>query len=185
MNFPEAFYLHISGAQRGPYTIPQIDHLLHSGLIAEETLYWREGLEQWQPVTSLVALRKRPKRWVKPVMVLGLMLLLAIPLRIFGPVVLVGWKEANQHSFTDRAAYWRARDIVRTQTSPAGLLVEFAAFARGHVELRAPGEASVELHGTIIEGQGSSRPAVWKVAMRFDAEDKEWSGGPAVEIVAP
>ena len=51
---PEIFYLHIHGEQRGPYTIPQIDHLLNSGLIAEETLYWREGLDQWQPVTSLV-----------------------------------------------------------------------------------------------------------------------------------
>ena len=54
---PEVFYLHIQGEQRGPYTIPQIDHLLNSGLIAEETLYWREGLDQWQPVTSLVRLR--------------------------------------------------------------------------------------------------------------------------------
>ena len=55
---PEIFYLHLEGEQRGPYTAPQIDHLLNSGLIAEETLYWREGLEQWQPVTSLVKLRR-------------------------------------------------------------------------------------------------------------------------------
>ena len=62
---PEVYYLHIQGEQRGPYTIPQIDHLLNSGLIAEETLYWREGLEQWQPVTSLVSLRRKVNPWGK------------------------------------------------------------------------------------------------------------------------
>ena len=39
----------------------------NSGLIAEETLYWREGLEQWQPVTTLVVRREVPNRWRKPV----------------------------------------------------------------------------------------------------------------------
>ena len=50
MRSPEVFYLHIHGEQLGPYTVPQIDHLLNTGLIAEETLYWCEGLEQWAPV---------------------------------------------------------------------------------------------------------------------------------------
>src|SRR5882757_9467062 len=109
MNSPESFYLHLAGAQQGPYTIPQIDHLLNSGLIAVETLYWCEGLDQWQPVTTLVPLRKKPSRWVKPVVVL------AVPASIFGPVLLDGWHEANQHAYTESAAYWRARDVVRSE----------------------------------------------------------------------
>src|ERR1700733_12019673 len=75
---PEIFYLHIHGEQRGPYTVPQIDHLLNSGLIAEETLYWREGLEQWQPVTSLVKLRRPGNPWVKPLIILGIVVVLAV-----------------------------------------------------------------------------------------------------------
>ena len=54
VNSPEVFYLHINGEQRGPYTVQHIDHLLNSGLIAEETLFWREGLEQWQPTRSML-----------------------------------------------------------------------------------------------------------------------------------
>src|SRR6218665_1420739 len=110
---PEVFYLHIQGEQRGPYTIPQIDHLLNSGLIAEETLYWREGLDQWQPVTSLVRLRRKANPWIKPLLTLGVLIVLALILQFFGSVVVIGWRETNQHEYTSNAAYWRARSVVR------------------------------------------------------------------------
>ena len=32
----------------------------------------------------------------------------------------MGWREANQHQYTARAAYWRARETVRSQMLPAG-----------------------------------------------------------------
>src|SRR6185503_8619123 len=97
---PEIFYLHIHGEQRGPYTVPQIDHLLNSGLIAEETLYWREGLEQWQPVTTLVQLRRQANPWIKPAIILVAVLAAAFVLHLFGSVTLLGWREANQHEYT-------------------------------------------------------------------------------------
>lgn len=181
MNSPESFYLHLAGAQQGPYTIPQIDHLLNSGLIAVETLYWCEGLDQWQPVTSLVALRKKPKRWVKPAILAAVLLVLAVPMRIFGPVVIEGWNEANQHEFTEDAAYWRARDVVRQDLSARGMLVQFGDFAEAQVSMKPPGEAMVRLPGVITDPEGSATPVVWEVPMRFALEELEWSGGPAAE----
>src|SRR6478752_4336503 len=73
---PEVFYLHINGEQRGPYTIQHIDHLLNSGLISETATFWREGLEQWQPVTNLVAVRRAKKGVVRPAVVVGVVVLL-------------------------------------------------------------------------------------------------------------
>ncbi|MGB8167251.1 MAG: DUF4339 domain-containing protein [Chthoniobacteraceae bacterium] len=185
MNSPESFYLHLAGAQQGPYTIPQIDHLLNSGLIAVETLYWCEGLDQWQPVTSLVALRKKPKRWLKPAVVAAVLLILAVPARIFGPVVIDGWHEANQHSFTESAAYWRARDVVRNELATRETLVEFADISAAQVALTAPGEARVRLRGLITDAAGKAAPVAWDVPMRFAPEDGEWTGGPAVQVAIP
>ena len=85
---PEVFYVHVQGEQRGPYTIPQIDHMLNSGLIERETLYWREGMEQWQPVTELVIVRVVPNPWIKPAMAAAVLLMLAILGRMFGPIKL-------------------------------------------------------------------------------------------------
>jgi hypothetical protein len=180
----ESFYLHLAGAQQGPYTIPQIDHLLNSGLIAVETLYWCEGLDQWQPVTSLVALRKKPIWWIKPAVVLTGLVALAVPVRIFGPVVVAGWNEANQHDFSESAAYWRARDVVRTELVKQGRLVEFAGFDQARVTMQPEGRAQVRLRGAITDAGGKSVEGIWNVPMRFVSEDREWSGG-AVEVVAP
>jgi hypothetical protein len=181
MNSPEVYYLHISGAQRGPYTIRHIDHLLNSGLIAQETLYWREGLEQWQPVTELVAVRVKPNPWRKIAWILGVLLVLAVPAAIFGPVVLDGWREANQHEFTAEAAYWRARDVVRNQAVPAGALVEFDDFPEVRVEMREPHAAQVHLKGVLTERGMQPRQTAWNVQMRFDLHGKEWTGTPASE----
>lgn len=185
MNSPESFYLHLAGAQQGPYTIPQIDHLLNSGLIAVETLYWCEGLDQWQPVTSLVTLRKKPKRWVKPVIAVVVLLVLAIPVHIFGPVVVEGWNEANQHEFTESAAYWRARDVVRSELSGKGTLVDFAPFADCQIKLRDGAAAQVRLHAVLTDEAGHSTAVSWDVPMRFAADDREWYGGPVVQITNP
>ena len=86
MSSPEIFYLHIQGEQRGPYTVKQVDHLLNSGLDRPETLFWRDGMEQWQPVTDLVKLRKRANPWIKPAIALGVALVILALLRVFGPV---------------------------------------------------------------------------------------------------
>lgn len=184
MNSPEVYYLHISGAQRGPYTFRHVDHLLNSGLIAAETLYWREGLEQWEPVTNLVAVRKEPTPWKKPIWALAVLLVLAVPAWIFGPVVADGWREANQHTFTEIAAYWRARDVVRNQMLAPGALVEFGEASEARVELRAPDAARVILRGELTERRGETRPAAWTVNLQFDPKAREWIAGPASEVPA-
>jgi len=179
---PEIFYLHIDGQQRGPYTVPQIDHLLNSGLIAEETLYWREGLEQWQPVTTLVKLRRRGNRWVKPLIALAVVAALAVVGEFFGSVALLGWREANQHEYTAQAAYWRARGVVRSAALAPGTVVEFRDFSDSKVELQPPQAATVQIEGEVAEHAGEERIFTWSVPMEYDPKAREWSGGPPQKI---
>lgn len=181
----ECFYLHLAGAQQGPYTIPQIDHLLNSGLIGVETLYWQEGLDQWQPVTTLVPLRKKPQKWVVPAIAVTILLAGAVLVRIFGPVLMVGWQEANQHTFTQPAAYWRARDVVRNSEVSPEALIEFADFSQAEVTLESPDKARVILHGSLVKADKSATSTVWEVRMQFNAATAEWSGGPAVRVAVP
>jgi GYF domain 2 len=39
-------------SQFGPVTDSQLDELLHSGKISPNTLVWREGMSQWQPLNT-------------------------------------------------------------------------------------------------------------------------------------
>jgi hypothetical protein len=182
MPTPEVFYLHIQGKQQGPYTIRQIDHLLNSGLIAEETLYWREGLEQWQPVTTLVPLRRKANPWGKRLVYLAITILALGVLQFFGSQVILGWRETNQHEYTARAAYWRARNIVRGGGLPDGSIVQFLGFSKAQVELQQPHAASVILEGEVTLSNGETRTMVWSVPMTFDAHNTEWNGGPPTEV---
>lgn len=181
MPTPEVFYLHIQGKQQGPYTIPQIDHLLNSGLIAEETLYWREGLEQWQPVTSLVPLRRKVNPWGKRILYLAITILVLAVLQFFGSMVVVGWRETNQHEYTPQAAYWRARSVVRSNGLPEGAIVQFHGFSTAQVELQQPHAATVLLEGDVTLSTGETHPATWNVPLNFDPQSGEWTGGPVQE----
>lgn len=184
MNSPEVFYLHINGTQRGPYTIRHIDHLLNSGLITEDTLFWREGLEQWAPVTQLVARRVPKNRWKRPLKALIALIPLAVLAYVFGPITLDGWREIYQHDFTREAAYWRAREIVRAQCLPRGVLVEFEDEEDAAVELSGSDSGSVLLHGTVADRGSDARAAAWKVQLHYDAARREWSGVEASEVAA-
>jgi hypothetical protein len=178
MNSPEVFYLHLQGEQRGPYTIPQIDHLLNSGLIGEETLYWREGLEQWQPVTSLVKIRRKTKPWGRSLLILSIVILVASVLHFFGSIAVVGWRETNQHEYTESAAYWRARGIVRNEGLPDGAIVQFKGEARAKVEMLPPKSAKVFVQGDVTTKTGETIPSAWNVPLEFDFKNGEWTGGP-------
>lgn len=175
MPSPEAFYLHLSGEQRGPYTVPQIDHLLHSGLIAEETLYWREGLEQWQPVTELVPLRRPPRHWKRFAAGGAILVPLALLLWIFGPPLADGWREATSNRFTFEDAYWRARDAVRQQPLPWGSLLSFETFSTAGVELHKNEAAQVVLRGQIAPREGPPRATIWRVQLPYDRTRGEWT----------
>jgi hypothetical protein len=176
MTSQEIFYLHIQGEQRGPYTIRHIDHLLNSGLISEETLFWREGLEQWQPVTNLVARRAPQRSWKGIAIGAGIAVMLALLLHLFGPITVAGWRETNQHEFTSKAAYWRARDVVRNQAVPKGALVAFHEEEKAEVKLRGDAGANVLLQGELTEQSGRRRPATWHVELRYDRAIAEWVG---------
>jgi hypothetical protein len=174
---PEVFYLHIDGEQRGPYTIPQIDHLLNSGLIKEEATYWREGLEQWQPVTDLVRRRKPPKNWVKRAILAGIAVVLLLLLRLFGPIIVEGWREAAQFEYTPRAAYWRARDVVRHQALPAGTAITFGGFKSARVTMSSsPEGATVWLSAEVVGARGAIVPMAWEVRLSYDPKKREWAG---------
>ncbi len=176
MNSPEVFYLHINGEQRGPYTIRHIDHLLNCGLISEDALFWREGLEQWQPVTQLVVRRQVRKSWGRRVGAIVVVLALGLLVWVFGPITIAGWREANQSEFTREAAYWRARDVVRNAQVPKGALVDFEGEEAAVVELQGSDAALVRLRGSITDSRGEWRPASWQVRLRYDPKHKEWSG---------
>jgi hypothetical protein len=179
---PEIFYLHIHGEQRGPYTIRQIDHLLNSGLIAEETLYWREGLDQWQPVTTLVKLRRKANPWLKRLIILGFLLVVGFLLQFFGSTALVGWKEASQHEYTVSAAYWSARGAVRGASLAPGDIVEFNDLNSASVQLTPPTGATVHLGAEVTAASGLTRKVTWLVPMTYDEKAREWNSGTVQEV---
>ncbi len=172
----EVFYLQTQGEQRGPYTVQQIDHLLNSGIIGPDAIFWREGMEEWLPVTDLVALRKPVRRWIKPAIAGAFLLVVLLLGKVLGPTIRIGWKEANQHEFTETAAYWRARDVIRHQAVPPGALVEFAPAAEAHVTLQPPLGAEVQVKGTLTDLQGATREARWSVGLGYDQRLKQWTG---------
>jgi hypothetical protein len=176
MRSPEVFYLHIDGEQRGPYTIPQIDHLLNTGLITEDALFWVEGLDQWAPVTTLVVKREARRPWRKILAILVLLAALGLLVAFFGPVLLDGWREASQPEYTAKAAYWRARDVVRSHGLSAGTVVKFRSFDPGAVRLRQPFTADVELRGEVLDAAGQPQQTSWRIEMKFDEQRAEWSG---------
>ena len=82
----EVFHIHHLGEQRGPYTAKQVNHLYRSRFIDDDTLYWREGMEQWQPVTEIVERRKKRNRLVFWTTAAGIAALLALLWSLFGTV---------------------------------------------------------------------------------------------------
>ncbi len=183
MRSSEVFYLHIDGEQRGPYTIQHIDHLLNSGLINEDALFWREGLEQWQVVTDLVERRRPKNRWKWPLLLLSVLLVLGSLIYFLGPITSEGWREIYQHNYSQEAGYWRARDAVRTYCVPKDGFVVFDPFPTAEVQLGADSRAVVVVRGTLYRAGGSSRSTAWRVQLRFKKDTREWSPVAAAELL--
>ena len=51
-------YLHDGTEQSGPFTLTQLQSMLHDGTISRETSYWSEGMSDWQTVADLAILYK-------------------------------------------------------------------------------------------------------------------------------
>jgi hypothetical protein len=174
MNTHEAFYVHVHGEQLGPYTIRHLDHLIHSGLLSTETLYWTEGLEQWQPVTDLIPVRSTPRRWLRLLIALGVLLPL-VGLGLFlGPPIVDGWREQTQHEFTPEAAYWAARREVRSYLAQKSATPVFQPFEKAKVQFPETNRAIVQLSGLLVAGERAGQDTSWTVRLRFDQNARDW-----------
>ncbi len=175
MSFREEYYLHVHGDQLGPYTLRQINHQLQIGLISGETLYWAENLEQWQPLTTLIPVRKKfqAKKWA------AIAAAVLIPLGalswFFGPTVVDGWREQTQREFTPRGAYWAARGVVRRELATTQAVPQFLPFGSARVELGPENTAIVQLEGHVIPDVATNHAAAWKVRLRFNPAVRTWS----------
>ncbi len=46
-------FLHYCARQTGPFTLSQVQAMLHSGDIGRDAVYWSEGMSQWESVVDL------------------------------------------------------------------------------------------------------------------------------------
>lgn len=171
----ERYFLHVDGAQRGPYTVRQIGHMVNSGIVHSGAMFWCEGLEQWQPVTQLIEPKQARKRrrirvgagTLVAAAVFAGFLWLALP------TLRQGWREQHQVDRTPEAAYWRARGILREHVGWTNGL-HFREFDPAKV-LRFEGDdATVEIEAASSGFFGQQRTARWKVELRFDKRLQMW-----------
>ncbi len=190
MPYYEEYYIHLNGEQKGPYTLSQLMGLYAKGFIPAETLYWMDGFDQWHPVSDLCggplkAWAEKPDK--KRVYIFaGIAAAALLLLAYFGPLVRDCWKEvSSQRKFTAEAAYWKARGFVREEMKRKRANLAFERFKAAQIALTSGSDASVALPCTLFPADGGSKRCVWRVALRFDGEQKQWrllseSQGPAI-----
>lgn len=167
----EVFHIYHRGEQRGPYTMKQVNHLYRSGFLDDDAMYWREGLEQWHPITEIVARRKKKKRlkvWLALLIVVGA---LSVFVWLFGHPTLNAWRELTSGEYTEQSAWWRARGLVREGIEEH---VDFEPFSNAVVKLHGEHEATVTLAGYLRESNGTSERRAWRVRMHYDPLRSEW-----------
>jgi len=173
MEQAEVFHIYHHGEQRGPYSVRQVNHLYRCGYVCDETLYWREGMEQWQPITEIVERRmqrKRLRRWAITAGVLGL---LAVLVFLFGPVTRDAWRELTSGEYTADSAWWRARGVVREKL-PDGERINFDGRNAANVELDGKNAAVVTLTGQVTDTNSKVAHIAWTVHLQFDPERRLW-----------
>ncbi|MGA3169820.1 MAG: DUF4339 domain-containing protein [Chthoniobacteraceae bacterium] len=176
MAFSEEYFIRVEGEQRGPYTFPQLKRLYDTNLIPEETLYWRDGMEQWEAVSDLCGKKRRSRlRHLKQLRVTGAVLAASVVLALAycAPVLEQGWRELNDHDQTAEGAYWRARGYVRAGFKTQDVSVAFEPFNAGNVTMTGT-EATVILPGKVFAKDGSGKSQAWRVVMMYDGTRKEW-----------
>jgi hypothetical protein len=176
MGFTAEYFIHVGGEQKGPFSFPELKRLYDRNLIAGETLYWRDGLDQWQPVSDLCgpSARERQVRKRGSRILLGTIILLALFVAAYlGPMIAIGWRENNQDEFTANAAYWKARGFIRDHLRKAGETVSFSDFEGAAVTM-GENVAEAVVAGTIFGEGETSRPAWWRVKLAFHQEQREW-----------
>jgi uncharacterized protein (TIGR00266 family) len=53
----ESWYVAVNGKQEGPFSSHQIQDNLNSGIYSSETLVWKQGFENWTPLSSIPELQ--------------------------------------------------------------------------------------------------------------------------------
>ena len=172
----EAFYLYHLGEQRGPYTVRQVNHLHKCEFIDDDTLYWREGMEQWAPVTQIVLRRRKRRRLLGWTLTIAVLTGIAVLVSFFGPVTADAWRELTSGGFTERDAYWRSRAMIR-QALGKSATVTFVPIEQAKVLLQPPAGASVVLKGTVRDSSGT-HSAAWRVRLLHVAEQQQWYPAP-------
>lgn len=190
MAFAEEFYLHLQGEQKGPYTFADIKNLYDKNLIPEETLYWRDGFDQWQPVSDLcgppLVIRRRNRRKTQLVTAVAL-LVFCLVAAYFGPLLREGWKETGPREYSREAAYWAARGFVREEMKRGKRKVSFESFSAATVDLTNINDARVSVRGTVFQSDGLNLSEFWTVAVQFDPAQKSWrlTARTPIETISP
>jgi len=180
----EVFFIYHNGEQRGPYTAKQVNHLHRCNFIDDDTLYWREGLEQWQPVSQIVLRRRRRNRLLVWSILLGALVATGLFALLFGPVTWDAWRELTSGDFTEESAWWRSRGLVRDQL-PKGALIRFDPFPSAQVTLRGPDSATVILTGVLTNSSGTSERGAWRVMLRYETNRGTWAPAPRESATGP
>jgi len=171
----EMYFLYLDGVQRGPYTVHQIGHMVNSGIIHRDAMFWCEGLDQWQPVTQLITPKEELKRRrLRFGMAASLALLGVVGLGwLILPALRQGWREEHQVEMTPNAAYWRARGVLRRHLGAINA-VGFEEFNAGSVRLLKANLAEVELSIRGDSSNDESKGGRWRVEVSYDTRLKMW-----------
>jgi hypothetical protein len=174
--FPEDYLIKVQEEQRGPYTYPQLKQLYDKNLIPEDTLYWKDGMEEWQAVSDLCGAERRSRlRRLKQLRITGVVLiaLAGLGLGYCGTVLKDGWREMNERSWDANGAYWRARGFVREDVKKQDGSAGFEPIESATVTVTGT-EATVILPGVLYGKDGSTTKTTWKVAINYDAARRDW-----------
>lgn len=57
---PSQWYYVVNGQQGGPITSPKLKHLAITGRLSPDDLVWRDGMEDWEPASTLKGLFDQP-----------------------------------------------------------------------------------------------------------------------------
>jgi hypothetical protein len=147
-----------------------------NNLIPEETLYWRDGMEQLEPVSDLCGASKRDRqRRMRRLRITGAVLVMAVALATAwcAPMLKDGWREMNDADQTQEGAYWRARGFVREAEKARDVSVAFEPYMAATVTITGTA-ATVLLPSTLFDKDGSGTKRTWKVTIQYDADRKEW-----------
>lgn len=67
----EAIFAVINGESQGPYTSAQLLAMVNSGQINAETLVWQEGMADWQPLNTVLAVPKKKNTALMVLLIAG------------------------------------------------------------------------------------------------------------------